>query len=88
MYVERRRVRVWGCTGYGVCSEMCGVVVGWMMSGSVRSEDEEAAVCGVGCDVCEWGVGCGMLVGRVCVGWVEGDWCEGLHVGRMAVCVV
>ena len=45
-------------------------------------------MCGVGCDVCEWGVVCGMWVGWVCVGWVEGDGREGLQVGRMAVCVV
>ncbi len=57
------------------------------MSGSVgvwgRREDEEVAVCGVGYDVCEWGVGCGMWAGWVCVGWVECDGCEGLCV----VCV-
>jgi hypothetical protein len=44
------------------------------------------AVCGVGCDVREWGVVCGMWGGWVCVGWVEEcDGCEGWCVGRMAV---
>ncbi len=45
-------------------------------------------MCGVGCDVREWGVECGMWAGWVCVGWVECDGCEGLCVGQMGVCGV